>query len=60
MASKAARGHAELEKEIRARMCERKKWFRTRYAAELAIPNMASYAYHCRFCDGWHLATSKT
>lgn len=30
-----------------------------RYAAEPVPPSIAFYSYHCRFCDGWHLATCR-
>lgn len=43
----------------RYRGCERKRWFRTQAKAESAIANMATYVYHCKYCDGWHLATKR-
>ena len=36
--------------------CERKK----KYDTEPVPPPKRTYAYKCRFCDGWHLATEHT
>ena len=52
-------GENESLRRFRKRSCERKKWFRTRALAESGIYIMGTYAYHCQFCDGWHLATKK-
>lgn len=41
----------------RERSCERKRYFRTRNEAEVAVPNLSMRVYHCEFCHGYHLAT---
>jgi len=43
----------------RHRGCERKMWFRSQAKAEAAIMTFGQYAYQCRFCFGWHIATKK-
>lgn len=47
------------QEQFRYWSCVRKKWFRTQAQAESAIINMTMRAYHCGFCDGWHLATKR-
>jgi hypothetical protein len=37
--------------------CGRKRYFRSQTKADNAIRNMATYSYHCQYCDGWHLVT---
>ena len=55
---------AEKEAALRAKACESKKRYPTRYDAECAIESCAAYGttglniYRCSYCDGWHL-TSK-
>ena len=46
---------------FRRRSCERKRWFRRRHDAELEMTKRSqqTYAYHCQFCEGWHIATQK-
>lgn len=43
----------------KARGCERKKWFRNQSQAEAGLM-FGQYAYNCRFCFGWHIATRKS
>ncbi len=41
--------------QFRKTSCEKKRWFRTRIDAELVGSRFKHRAYHCRFCDGYHL-----
>jgi hypothetical protein len=44
--------------QFRAKSCERKRWFRTRADADIVGSRFDQRAYHCRFCDGYHLTAS--
>jgi hypothetical protein len=46
---------------FRRRSCERKRWFLRRSDAELEMTKRLrpAYAYHCQFCEGWHIAIKK-
>lgn len=52
-----ARGSATLQ--FREKSCVRKRWFKSRVAAEMIGSRFGQRAYHCRFCDGYHLASQE-
>lgn len=45
--------------EFRKKSCERKRWFRRRTDAEIVGSRFGQRAYHCRFCDGYHLTAKE-
>lgn len=44
---------------FRKKSCERKRWFRTRNAADIVGSRFGHRSYHCRFCDGYHLTSNE-
>lgn len=44
---------------FRRSSCERKRWFRSKTAAEIVGSRFGQRAYHCRFCDGHHLTAKE-